>query len=215
MLSDTDLHLWNIDTRRSTTAAPGDTALLSDRERNRAQRLVHEDLRNAYIRVHAQTRRILSLYLEIGPAEIAFSYSTTGKPALEPNPNQIEFNLTTITDLALLAVARGQPLGIDCEQIRQRSQLMGIAQRMFPAAHTDALSKLPDKERLQAFYTSWTELEAEVKVDGRGLAEREQTSPLSVEIRHFIPANDLIGAVARHRLPPKEQWQTLILSENW
>ncbi len=92
---------------------------------------------------------------------------------------------------------------------------MGIAQRMFPAAHTDALSKLPDKERLQAFYTSWTELEAEVKVDGRGLAEREQTSPLSVEIRHFIPANDLIAAVARHRLPPKEQWRTLILAEHW
>ena len=212
-LTAADLHLWRIDTSGLTATDAGDIARLSVRERNRAERLLNQDLRAEYIHVHAQVRQILALYLDLGPAEIAFNYSETGKPSLQINPNRIEFNLTTVTDLSLLVVARGQPLGIDCERIRPRNQLMGIARRMFPAAHAETLSRLPDERRLQAFYASWTALEAEVKVDGRGLVRRGQTAPLAVEIRHFIPAEGLIGAVARHRLPAFDQWRTLVLVE--
>lgn len=214
-LSDTGLHLWYIDTADLTASDPGDLKLLSADERRRADRFVREPLRANYARVHAETRSILALYLEIGPAEIAFRYSKTGKPSLATNPHGIEFNLTTVTDLALLAVCRGRPLGIDCEQVRPRDQLMGIARRMFPADHAASLSRLPDAERLQAFYASWTALEAEVKVDGRGLAGREQAAPLAVDVAHFIPAAGHIGAVARHRLPPTERWRTLVLAGSY
>jgi len=212
-LSTADLHLWCIDTARLTVTNPGSVEQLSSGERARAKRLINAHLRAEYIRIHTQVRQILALYLDLDPADIVFNHSETGKPSLKFNPNRIEFNLTTVTDLSLLAVARGQPLGIDCERIRPRDQLMGIARRMFPAAHAETLSKLPKERRLQAFYASWTALEAEVKVDGRGLARRETTTPLAVEIRHFVPGNGLIGAVACHRLPEVERWQTLVLAE--
>lgn len=212
-LSESDIHLWRIDTAELTAAEPADIERLSTQERNRADRLVNERLRAEYIRVHARVRQILAMYLGLTPAEVTFSYSETGKPSLESNPDKIEFNLTTVTGLSLLAVARGQPLGIDCERVRPRDQLMGIARRMFPAADADALLELSDIEQLQAFYASWTALEAEVKVDGRGLGRRELTAPLAIEIRHFVPAAGLIGAVARHRVRGVEQWQTLVFAK--
>ena len=214
-----DLHLWRI----QIAAADGSDArllgLLGADEQARLQRLANATLRARYARAHADLRRILGLYLDLPPAEIAFAQGPHGKPALaaSQNPARLEFNLTGSGDLALLAISLDVPVGVDCEQIRPCRELLGIARRMFSPEVAQALVDMREPERLDAFYTAWTAMEAEVKADGRGLfgpRDRRAAATLRTpDAVHFCPMPGFIAAVVRQDLPPAEQWGTHCLAD--
>lgn len=211
-LGPADLHLWRIRIAAADGSDPNLLRLLGADEQARVQRLASATLRARYVRAHADLRRILGLYLGLPPAEIAFAQAANGKPALAAcqNPARLEFNLTGSGDLALLAISLEVPVGVDCEQIRPRRELLGVARRMFSLEVAQALAEAPESERLDAFHTAWTALEAEVKADGRGLFRpRDPGSPGAGEvlgIAHFRPLPGYLAAVARQDLPPVEQW---------
>jgi 4'-phosphopantetheinyl transferase len=73
-----------------------------------------------YIVARGALRLILARYLAISPARVAFHYGLHGKPSLvSPSPGgALEFNLSHTDDIALYAVTRGIPLGVDVEGIR-------------------------------------------------------------------------------------------------
>jgi 4'-phosphopantetheinyl transferase len=83
---------------------------------------------------------------------------------------------------------------------------------MFSPEVAQALVDTPEPERIDAFYTAWTALEAEVKADGRGLfGPRDRNAPAgarSLGVAHFRPVPGFIAAVARRDLPPFAQWGT-------
>jgi 4'-phosphopantetheinyl transferase len=83
---------------------------------------------------------------------------------------------------------------------------------MFSPQVVQALADTPEPEQLDAFYTAWTALEAEVKAEGRGLFGPRDRSTAAVSRRlgvaHFRPVPGFIAAVARQGLPPVEQWGT-------
>jgi 4'-phosphopantetheinyl transferase len=60
------------------------------------------------------------------------------------------------------------PLGVDCERLDPRTNLAGIARRMFPPEVADAVLASPEPDRLTRFYRAWTALEAEVKATVAG-----------------------------------------------
>jgi len=209
-----DLHLWRIGIGAADGSDPKLLRLLGAEEQARLQRLANATLRARYARAHADLRRILGLYLDLPPAEIAFAQGAHGKPALtaSQNPARLEFNLTGSGDLALLVISLEVPVGVDCEQIRPCRELLGIARRMFSPQVAQALADTPEPERLDAFYTAWTALEAEVKADGRGLfrprAPRSVAAGQVLGIAHCRPLPGYLAAVARQGLPPVEQWGT-------
>lgn len=207
------LHLWRVRTGNDGAPLADLWPLLSQRESERAQklRLVHH--RERYVRAHAGLRMILSSYVDIEPLKIEFRYGKAGKPMLEATASVIQFNMTTSGNLALVAVCAGEPVGVDCEQVRERKGVAAIARRMFrpEEAAQIATASLPD--RLVLFHLAWTALEAGVKVDGRGLAHRRDPSARgNLDIRHCVPEPGVMAAVARRELPPVEQWTTLQLA---
>lgn len=211
-----DLHLWRIQTQADEAATSALWPVLAADEQARALRLATATLRARYIRAHAGLRRILGLYLDRAPGDLAFIQGPQGKPALAGTadspapPVRLEYNLTGSGDLALVAVSLNVPVGVDCEQIRPCRELLGVAQRMFSPELAQALAETPEPERLDAFYTAWTALEAEVKADGRGLFRPRDRSavaaPQPLSVTHFRPLPGFIAAVARHDLPPVEEW---------
>lgn len=214
-----DLHLWRIQIVAPDAFDPKLLQLLGADEQARVQRRASAILRARYVRAHADLRRILGLYLGLPPAEIAFAQGPHGKPALAASQTaaRLEFNLTGSGDLALLAISLEAPVGVDCEQIRPCRELLGIARRMFSPEVAQALADTPEPERIDAFYTAWTALEAEVKADGRGLFGPRDLSdaaaPRTLGIAHFRPLPGYLAAVARQDLPPVEHWGTHCLAD--
>jgi 4'-phosphopantetheinyl transferase len=212
-----DLHLWRIQTG-DPGISPSDLAPLLDAgEQVRAQRLATPTLRARYVRAHGGLRRILALYLGQAPGDIAFTQGLQGKPALAapPYPAQLEFNLTGSGDLTLVAISLDLPVGVDCERVRPCNELLGVARRMFSPEIAEALAETPEPNRLAAFYTAWTALEAEVKADGRGLFQPRVPGDLAADqmlaVAHCLPLPDYVAAVARTDLPLVEQWGTFDL----
>ena len=220
-----DLHLWRI---RTAGGGPGPRSdplanleacveLLGEQQRARAGRMTHAAYRERYVRSQAGLRRILGLYLNRPPHTLVFRHGPAGKPGLgaartHPSGLALEFNLTTTEDLALVGISLGSELGVDCEWIRPRRDLDGIARRMFDPVRAASIAALPHEDRLPAFYRAWTALEADAKSDGRGLFRPRAPGARPPQVQHCVPAQGYIAAVAREQLPPIETWCTLVLS---
>ncbi|WP_295393143.1 4'-phosphopantetheinyl transferase superfamily protein [uncultured Thiodictyon sp.] len=205
------LHLWHLSTDARGDDPDSCLALLGERQRRRALGLTHAGFRERYIRAQAGLRRVLGLYLDIPPRAVGFTYGPAGKPAVAQALGALEFNLTTTGDLALIAISRGGEVGIDCEWLRPRRDLVAIARRVFTADEVATLLAAPEAARLDYFYHAWTALEADAKADGRGLFRSRAPAASPPQIRHCIPAPGHIAAVARAQLPPREEWLTLDL----
>jgi 4'-phosphopantetheinyl transferase len=92
-----------------------------------------------------------------------------GKP-YAPDVAGLDFNLSHARDHVLIAIARGQPLGVDIERIDRDVDVGGLSRRFFAVAEADALDALPETLRAEAFVRLWTCKEAVLKALGEGLA---------------------------------------------
>ncbi|MBK1719414.1 4-phosphopantetheinyl transferase [Thiocystis violacea] len=207
-----DPHLWRI--RTDSRGMELELALsgLGERQRARAGAMRHAAFRERYIRAQAGLRLILSRYLGGTPATLRFEYGPAGKPYLDNPGGSVFFNLTTTGDLALVGLCAGigpeSELGVDCEWIRPRVDILAVARRMFAPEVAQALEKTAEPERLAYFHRAWTALEADAKCDGRGLFRPRLPGATPPEVRHCIPEPGYIAAVARARLPPPSDWLT-------
>jgi len=158
-----EVHVWRV----SLAAGPqplgtaGDG--LSDEEQVRAARLRRPGDRDRYVA------------------------NAHGKPglALGFGNGQLRFNLAHSGDLALVAVAAGREVGVDVEHCRALFEVESIAQRHFSVEEREALAKLPDWQRPEAFFNIWACKEAFIKATGLGLSYPLQSfsAPLVAAMR--------------------------------
>jgi 4'-phosphopantetheinyl transferase len=146
--------------------------LLSPDERERAARFIFERDRRRYLVAHIALHEILSRYLPIEPAHLSFDLGPNGKPKLHQalTPSGIEFNLSHSNEMALLAVAHGQEVGVDVEYVREKFEFQEVAERFFTAKEVAAMQSLPSTLQRQAFFKCWTSKEAFLKAKGTGLS---------------------------------------------
>lgn len=166
------VHVW---------AAPLDLAaeriaslmkVLSTDELERAEKFHFPHLRNRYIAARGSLRVLLGRYLHRDPTALEFSYSSRGKPALNGQGTEsLHFNLAHSHDLALIAVTRAAPVGVDVERIRPMRDADQIAGRFFSAREAEAFRKVPAAEQDAAFFSLWTRKEAWLKATGDGISE--------------------------------------------
>lgn len=207
------IHLWRLPIGDAGGDPQAGRARLTPAELTRAEAMRCPEVQARFIRTRAGLRRILAGYLGQDPLAIAIASGPTGKPFIAEPATDLVFNLTTAGDLALVAVGRGTPLGVDCEPLRARPGLERIAARMFVPTVAAAISAASPQERLHRFHLAWTALEAEVKADGRGLFGQKAGDVRQPDIGHFVPAHGYIGALARVDLTPADDWLALELRE--
>jgi medium-chain acyl-[acyl-carrier-protein] hydrolase len=143
---------------------------LDESEQHRADRFLRPEHRDRFIVCRAALRHLLAEKLRTSPRDVRLSVSPSGKPQLHADhQSDLCFNLSHSDDFAIIAVARGQELGVDVERIRGDVDHAGLAERYFaPAERTDVLA-VPEKDRPDRFFAYWTGKEAYSKARGLGL----------------------------------------------
>ena len=147
-----------------------DEALLDDDERARARRFFRTPDRSRFTLAHAALRLFIARCLDLDPTAVGYENDVNGKPRLAAGLPSLEFNLSHSGGLAVLAVARGRPLGVDVEQVRDMPDALSIADSRFSASEREKLRSLPANEQRGAFFRCWTRKEAVVKAVGEGLS---------------------------------------------
>lgn len=143
--------------------------LLAAEEQMRASQFAFDSDRTRFIGGRATLRAILSRYLGITPAGIAFRYGPRGKPALDVE-GKVRFNISHSAGLALIAVVSRREVGVDLERIAPENACHEVASQLFSPVEAAALARLAPAEHLSAFFRCWTRKEAYVKARGDGLS---------------------------------------------
>jgi 4'-phosphopantetheinyl transferase len=169
-LGPSEVHIWYRATDASVRSA---LSLLSADERARHDRFLFARDRRDFAEAHALTRRVLSLYEDVAPADWMFEIAAGGKPFLPRGPtgtSPLNFNLSHTHGLVACAVARGVDVGLDVELTDRAVNARGISMRYFTRAEDAFILACPEGERRARFIELWTLKEAYIKAVGRGLA---------------------------------------------
>lgn len=142
--------------------------LLDDLELNRAQRFHFSRHQRRFANAHGIVRLIIARYMNQSPKALTFSTGPQGKPALIGD-SMLQFNLSHSGELALLAVGKSEPIGIDLEYFSTRPYL-GIGENLFSKQETQALSSAPRALKPLIFFNIWAQKEAFIKACGLGLS---------------------------------------------
>src|SRR6185436_355148 len=169
--SDAVVDLWVIGLVLHARALEAAGRVLSADERQRAGRFRHPSDATRFVAGRGALRMILGEHLALDPARLSLVYDAQGKPELADSHVRtgLRFNLSHSEGLALLGVTWGRRIGVDVERVRLPDDWAAIAARMFTARETRALRELSDAERPEAFFTSWTQLEARSKATSEPL----------------------------------------------
>jgi 4'-phosphopantetheinyl transferase len=154
MLSERDVHVWNIDLNLDLDRITHFNQTLTAQERQRAAKFINPLHGNRWTVARGYLRQILSQYLDCTPAEIVLSYGQQGKPAVESNC--IQFNLSHSGDRAVYAISAKLPAA-------------DLVDRFFSADEQVIFHSLPVEIQQAAFFHAWTQKEAYLKACGTGL----------------------------------------------
>lgn len=148
---------------------------LSEAEHERAAGYSDPTAQQVFTACRGELRQILSIYLNIAPSVIPIAITPSGKPVVDQvadgNPS-IQFNLSHAGGLGMIAVTRGQEVGVDVQPHDPDRPIMDIAKRFFTPREYEHLSSLPGDQVTIAFYSLWSRKEALVKAVGSSLGSK-------------------------------------------
>lgn len=162
-----EVHVWRADLNLSASQLTLGREMMSPEERERADRMVTQVLRDRRVAGQSILRDVVARYLHISPAKIVFDYGERGKPSVLGG--ELQFNLSHTEDMALVAITLAHPIGVDIESIKISKYHQGIVEKNYSAEEFAQYQALPESERLEAFFRAWTRKEAYIKAIGQGL----------------------------------------------
>ena len=169
-----EAHVWAVPLDAESSQRQDCWATLSADERQRANDFRFDDPRRRFVGSRAALRTLLGKYLGERAEAIGFSIGPSGKPQLASGHAAwaLRFNLSHSGDLALIAIALGNEVGIDVEQLRAVSHLEQITKRYFHPDEANEVLRAESDDLDQAFFRCWTAKEAVLKSIGSGVAGR-------------------------------------------
>jgi 4'-phosphopantetheinyl transferase len=142
------------------------SSILSADELARAERFRFEVHRRRFMHCRLLLRQGLAEFLDVDPAAIAFRYGTYGKPEVDG----LHFNVSHSDHLAVIAISRQHPIGIDVEHLDDTKDVLALARTAFSPVECQALHALPPHDRIASFYCTWSRKEAYLKLLGTGFS---------------------------------------------
>ena len=157
---------------------------LSGDEKERACRYRFSRDRDRFMAARGILREILGRYLSVPPGRLRFYYGAQGKPNLAAVAREscgtrndsnrscggLEFNVAHSGALALFALSRGKPVGVDLESIQFNMADWDVARTFFAPEEAAAIRALRPDLQAEAFFACWTRKEAYLKARGGGLS---------------------------------------------
>jgi len=154
------------------------TSGLATEDRERAARLRRREDRAEYVAAHILLRDVLAE--EFGAAKVLLGRRACiscggahGKPYVTRPATALEFSLSHGGGLAVVAVSRAGPVGVDTERLLQDGAAREIASALHPLEREEIAATHPVARR--ALVTRlWTRKEAYLKAIGTGLAREPE-----------------------------------------
>ncbi|OZC03954.1 hypothetical protein BSZ36_13765 [Rubricoccus marinus] len=161
-----EVHVWTIDLARSAQSG-----ILSADEEEQARRYRFAADGRRFTARRCALRQILGAALGIAPEAIAFRTDAWGKPAV--TSGDVGFNLTHAGDHAMIAVARGQAVGVDLERRRPWEEVRVLLPVVCSPAEQELLALAHAPADL--FAQLWVWKEAALKASGDGFSRDPRT----------------------------------------
>ena len=146
--------------------------LLTDDERQRALRFMHEADRQRFIIGRALARTMLTHYGGLPPSAWPIVIDEHGRPELgahDVSVPDLRFNLSHTDGLIACALTLAREVGVDVENIRRRVTYE-LPERFFSPREVADLRALPREHQDVVFFDYWTLKESYIKARGLGLA---------------------------------------------
>ena len=215
------VHLWGIELDGSPRCLERCAQWLDEEEQHRAARLVREMDRQRFVLAHGGLRAVLSRYLGIGPELIELYCSEAGKPSLTRESRgqpAITFNMSHAHGRALIAVSKGQEVGVDLERIRSDVEVAKLSERFFAPSEHAAIMQSTQEQRAARFFRYWVAKEAVLKAQGVGLRALSQCEILlgadGVGAEVLVPAGSPLQNNGRVRfLSCGEGWEAAVAAQ--
>ena len=172
MLADQIVHVWGFSLDGGPVALNCCRTWLSEEERGRAARFIHQKDQIRYSLAHGGLRAVLARYSGLAPAALRLQASSTGKPALldqQGSQHALRFNLSHSHGRMLIAVTQGRDVGIDLEEMRDKAEVDKLAERFYSPFEYQEVIGRSGFARVQQFYRYWVAKEAVLKGQGVGL----------------------------------------------
>lgn len=166
------IHIWRAALDEDGWPGP---ELLPAAERKRYETFLREQPARRWLAARWALRRVLEDYLGRPAAAIELEVTERGKPYLREGDG-LEFNLSHSAGLALIAVTRGRPVGVDVELITPRHP--------------------------PAFFDEWVRKEAGVKCLGVGLGAPPPAASVAVAPLDVCPGYAAAIAVEGSEIGP-------------
>ncbi|MEV8637649.1 4'-phosphopantetheinyl transferase superfamily protein [Streptosporangium sp. NPDC051023] len=170
--------LWSIALDGDPTAAAALADGLDAAELRRATEIVSSDARARFITARAFVRAVLGQELGVAPVSLAFARGPYGKPYLPGT--SIRFSLSHTRTVALLAVTRGEEVGVDIEELPRGGRYERVSARCFAEAEAWRVRECDPALRPRLFATLWAAKEAYLKMTGEGLGRGLNTFVVDV-----------------------------------
>lgn len=156
--------------------------LISEKEMKRAEKFISADTRETYILAHATLRKCLSKYIDTKPEEILFETTENSKPYVAGNP--VYFNISHTNKAFVIAIATGNYVGADIEEIIGKSDVRSIAMNFFSSEEQNFIFSA-ETEIDERFFLLWTRKESFLKAIGTGIVNRLDKVVVSEDV-NFI-----------------------------
>ncbi|MGD9636614.1 MAG: 4'-phosphopantetheinyl transferase superfamily protein [Pirellulales bacterium] len=140
---------------------------LAETELERANKFALDRPRRSFVATRIALRSLLGSYLGLPPRAVPIAFGSNGKPHLAAG--DLHFNLAHSGDLALIAITRCGPLGVDIEELRTMNNAIELANRNFHPNERAAIGAADETDRSSQFLRCWTRKEAVVKALAVGI----------------------------------------------
>ncbi|MBB6481452.1 4'-phosphopantetheinyl transferase family protein [Spirochaeta isovalerica] len=167
-IGENEIHLWSFPVSPLESHGEENIAILSRRERDKADRFYKKTDRIRSRVVYVLLREILSLYTGTRPGSIEILLRDNGKPYM----NQREapfFNLSHSGDRILYGFNSKGEIGVDIEQIKKNRDLDGLIESCCSAGEIKTMDGLSEEGKTELFYKYWSAKEAYLKGVGTGI----------------------------------------------
>lgn len=156
-------------------------SMLSIQEQQKAHQFYLESSRKKYILRRFFFRKILGFYCQVEPQSIDFTYDLYQKPCLKEHSYDIQFNTSHSGDVAILALNKNHPIGVDIECLKSFRGMSDIIDHFFSAKEKAYLASISVEKKRETFYRIWTAKEAFLKATGEGLSDALHDIEVSFE----------------------------------
>ncbi len=165
---DEAIELYRVDLERLAQRA--DCSAREAADAQRAARFHFERDRRRYLAARYALRQVLASTLSLEPGAIRLAEDANGKPCLAgAAARACHFNLSHSGGLALIALSRAAPVGVDLELVGGKEPDEGLLASCLSAAERTQWPAIAPAARPRAFLDLWTRKEAMLKAVGIGL----------------------------------------------